>query len=720
MTASKTFCRILAVVASISSGSTVLAAEFAWQPISASGSWSLNGREITLQGGGQRVYLELKLWGWGAAADLNTWQATLDPTPLGSACIGGGNDGNACFDDAACFGGGVCVPTRPGPIGPALEACVGNGDCTAAFSEAGAKCDTLNHLCRAAWQNTARSDFVIQGGIAAVDTGTPKYRYGVQSFGAGATDDGSIFYGGHLALDVPLNANGTYTIGFVGGADSFMITDAGEIPVTLTPAQITVRCQSNLHCDDLNECTTDVCEGNGLCSHTPTYNPATQCCDPLTGATTSLSDGNDCTQDVCNPDGTVTHPPEPEFTACGSQTSTACNKPDTCDGAGTCLPRFEPAGTACGSQLDTECDNPNTCDGAGVCLNNYELPGTPCGNPSDTQCDNPDDCNGSGTCRPNNEPNGTTCDDGLFCNVNEACQGGICTGGGPRNCSDGLSCTTDTCNETGDICVATLDPDNCLILGNCYAPGAINPGDDCEECNPAANPLVWTDRSDGSECNDGDSCTGTGRPGIGVDTCTSGVCAGTTDPECNDDCALAQVATVGSNPANNHNGGPDSAEASCQLNSNNDVWFVYTADCDAPLYLDTVGSVLLPTNDPVLSVYTECPGTGGVEIACDDNSGPGLHASLSFAATLGEDYFIRVAGVSNNNGDFVLNITLYDDCRIGTGCYATGDLDPANDCMACVPASSTTDWSPVAGGTACGDGSEDDCDWPDSCDGAGL
>jgi len=697
---------------------TARSAEFAWRPISASGSHTLNGNEIILDGGGQRVLLELKLSGWGAAADLSTWQATLEPAPLGQVCVGGGNDGNPCFTDVHCYGGGVCVPTRPGPIGPALEACAANGDCTAAFSEAGAKCNTMAHVCFAGWQNLNRADFVIQGGFPAVDTSTPKYRFGSQVvFGDPAVDDGSIFYGGHLVLDVPLNANGFYTLGFLTGADSFMLTTAGEIPFDITPGIITVQCTSNLHCDDLNECTDDVCQGNGMCSYAPNYNQATMCCNPLTGATTSLSDGNVCTQDVCEADGTVSHPPEPQFTSCGSQTTTDCNKPDSCDGAGTCLPRLEPAGTACGSQIDTECDDPNTCDGAGVCQSNYEPPGTACGSQSDTQCDNPDTCSGAGVCRQNNEPNGTTCDDLLYCTVNEACQGGNCSGGGPRNCSDGLSCTTDTCDEVLDICVSTLDPGNCLITGTCHAPGAINPGDDCEECNPAANTYVWTDRSDGSECDDGDSCTGTGRPGIGVDTCTVGVCAGTTDPECNDDCAQAQVATVGLNTATNHNGGPDSDEASCQLNSNNDVWFVYTADCDAPLLMDTAGSVLLPSNDPVLSVYTEC---GGVEIACDDNSGPSLHASLSFDATLGEDYYIRVGGVGNNNGVFVLNITRYDDCRIGTGCYATGDLDPANDCMACNPASSTTDWSPVSIGTACGTDTEDDCDWPDSCDGAGV
>ena len=65
----------------------------------------------------------------------------------------------------------------------------------------------------------------------------------------------------------------------------------------------------------------------------------------------------------------------------------------------------------------------------------------------------------------------------------------------------------------------------------------------------------------------------------------------------------------------------DDAEASCQIDSNNDVWFVYTATCDGAVFMSTTGSQFAPSNDPVLSVYDACPGTGGVEIACDDDSG---------------------------------------------------------------------------------------------------
>jgi len=709
------YCVVLSLILIPMAG----AAEIALRPIGATGDHVIVGQEIQLSGGGQRVFFELKLSGW-TPVSLATWQATLDMSDLGLACAGGNNEGSPCFVDVQCFGGGVCTATRPGPVAAAVEVCTENADCVTAFGEPGAKCNTTLGECNAGWQDVSRSDFVIPGGLSAVDISTPAFRYGSQGIGTSVVDAGLTYYGGSLALDVPINAAGTYSIAIRSDFSTFM-TDSTGVPIdfTLTPGVITVLCQTNANCDDLDACTDDICQGDHTCRHDVNYDDTTRCCDPVSGVLTSLSDGNECTQDVCNADGSVSHPPQPEFTACGSQVDTDCDNPNSCDGLGNCLDRLEPSGTACGNQTTTDCDDPDTCDGAGSCRPNYKPPTTPCGDSSSTQCDNPDTCNATGTCRPNHVANGTTCDDGLFCNVGEACDTGVCTGGSARNCSDGLTCTTDTCNDTDDVCESTLDPGHCLIDGLCFGDGAINPADDCEECNSSVATATWTDRADGSECDDGDSCTGTGRSGVGVDTCTAGVCAGTLDPACNDMCATAQTAVVGTNVASNHNGGPDDAEASCQPNSNNDVWFVYTADCDAPIYLDSVGSALLPVNDPVLSVYDACPDSGGVEIACDDNSGPDLQASTAFIASLGESYYIRMAGVGDNNGTFELTVTLLDDCRIGTGCYAIGDRNPANDCQACL-ASSATDWSDLPGGTACGDPGSDDCDTADTCDGSGV
>jgi len=385
---------------------------------------------------------------------------------------------------------------------------------------------------------------------------------------------------------------------------------------------------------------------------------------------------------------------------------------------------LEPNGTACGSNVNTDCDGRDTCNGAGVCLTNIRDNTTPCGTQSSGPCDDPDKCNGLGACLDNNKPNGVLCSTGQFCIGGERCQNAVCTNGTPTNCADLLTCTTDSCNEGANQCDHPLAAGKCLIDGICYLPGDLRPGNTCEECNPSLSTTAWSVKPNGSACNDGNACTGTGRPGIGIDTCTSGTCSGLTDPECNDDCDFAVPAIVGVNLSNNSSAGPDDGEASCQPLSNHDIWFKYTAACNGITFASTTGSALAPSNDTVLSVYTNCPLLGGTEFACDDDSGVGLQSALNFSTIGGTTYLIRVAGFEDNKGPLVLNLRPVDDCLIETAgvptCYADGQRNPENDCQACIPELSTTEWSPRAEGSACGDHADTECDSPDACDGAGV
>ncbi|MFQ5495977.1 MAG: hypothetical protein ACE5EX_11415, partial [Phycisphaerae bacterium] len=336
-------------------------------------------------------------------------------------------------------------------------------------------------------------------------------------------------------------------------------------------------------------------------------------------------------------------------------------------------------------------------------------------------CTAPDGCDGAGGCAANDAADGTACDDGMLCTTGEACAAGACTGGVPVDCNDGLPCTDDSCDPADGLCDNVIVAGACLINGVCRADGEFDPANDCQACDPAAQPIDWSFRPAGSLCDDGDACTGTGRPGIGVDECDgAGVCSGLVDPDCNDDCAFAVPVTEGANVGNNDNRAIDDAEASCQIDSNNDVWFVYTATCDGTVFGGTAGSQFTPSNDPVLSVYDACPDVGGVEIACDDDSGVDLQAALTFQATAGAPYWLRVAGFENNSGDLVLNIGTVDGCLIDGACFANGMINPANECEACIPAVSTTTWSVRAEGSACGNPVDTLCDSPDACDGAGV
>ncbi len=75
---------------------------------------------------------------------------------------------------------------------------------------------------------------------------------------------------------------------------------------------IATACPADLFTPDLTACTADAsaCTADecsaGVCVH-PDLTPAGDCCDPGTGVLTTIDDLDPCTTDVCNPDGTVDH-----------------------------------------------------------------------------------------------------------------------------------------------------------------------------------------------------------------------------------------------------------------------------------------------------------------------------------------------------------------------------------------------------------------------------
>ena len=57
----------------------------------------------------------------------------------------------------------------------------------------------------------------------------------------------------------------------------------------------------------------------------------------------------------------------------------------------------------------------------------------------------------------------------------------------------------------GGICTLPACP-GCLIEGSCVAAGTTHPEIQCLVCNPAANPVGWSDAAYGTPCSDGDLC----------------------------------------------------------------------------------------------------------------------------------------------------------------------------------------------------------------------
>ena len=99
-------------------------------------------------------------------------------------------------------------------------------------------------------------------------------------------------------------------------------------------------------------------------------------------------------------------------------------------------------------------------------------------------------------------------------------------------------------------CFLFAIPPQCVISGTSYPDGTVNPANSCQVCNVGLNPTAWSNRSNGTTCDDdGNACT--------QDSCQAGTCAhlawndGTA---CNDGNACTQTDTcqsgacIGSNP----------------------------------------------------------------------------------------------------------------------------------------------------------------------------
>ena len=86
-----------------------------------------------------------------------------------------------------------------------------------------------------------------------------------------------------------------------------------------------------------------------------------------------------------------------------------------------------------------------------------------------------------------------------------------------------------------------------------------------------------------------------------------------------------------------------------------DVWFSYVPACTGNLTIDTgCGAGNL---DTILTVYASC---GGAELACNDDAPGGtcgLSSTVTFPATAGTPYLIRVASYSTTaTGSFPINV----------------------------------------------------------------
>ncbi len=155
--------------------------------------------------------------------------------------------------------------------------------------------------------------------------------------------------------------------------------------------------------------------------------------------------------------------------------------------------------SAPGCTTNAQCDDGVFCNGAETCAGGTCQAGTAVNCSDGVACTN-DSCN-EATASCNNVPSNANCDDGLACNGVETCDAVLdCQAGTTVNCNDGVACTTDACNEPGGTCSNT--PSNAACDDGLFCNGA-------ETCDAVLNCQAGT----APNCNDGVACT--------VDSCNN-------------------------------------------------------------------------------------------------------------------------------------------------------------------------------------------------------
>jgi len=343
---------------------------------------SIVGNQISISGGPVNVELELLTSEWGSSAgdNLGACQLTIESSSyLG---INASPINPAANLDPLGNMMGAGNPTTRAQGGFIVQSvCSGNGrDCTTGGPNpacAGPEGFCIPH---------PRWVIVGCGPLPVLALVTANYEYGAVCQSGSvpnvpAANAAANGYLGTLIVNVPSNANSTYTINMINDPNfSFFNNENGVlIPnAQLVPGQIRIitgscctnlgpggtctdnqtqgqcnalptsnsrvyrpgvtcaqeecpACTNDAQCNDQNACTSEVCTAFE-CIYTNLYNTATQCCNPGNGATTTIDDGDACTGDVCNPaTGGVAHNP---LTGTACDDALDCTTDDVCtDGA---------------------------------------------------------------------------------------------------------------------------------------------------------------------------------------------------------------------------------------------------------------------------------------------------------------------------------------------------------------------------------------------------
>ena len=280
-------------------------------------------------------------------------------------------------------------------------------------------------------------------------------------------------------------------------------------------------------CDDGNPCTVaDECS-NGKCGGV-----AANCDCEQNSDCGTLEDGDKCNGMLfCDTEAL------PYQCAVVPESVVQCPEPTGLDApclAATC----DPATGDCSLVAANEgfaCDDANACTVGDQCQDGTCLAGV-AANCNDGNLCTDDSCDPLLGCQYLD--NELPCQDGSVCTIADACLGGECVPGTPKNCDDANVCTDDGCdpvqgcnyvaNAAGcDDANACTTDDHC-VAGDCVGTGSL----ECDDDNPCTKDVCLLDGGCAHEniaggCSDGDACTLD-------DSCEEGVCVGGPAMACDD------------------------------------------------------------------------------------------------------------------------------------------------------------------------------------------
>jgi MYXO-CTERM domain-containing protein len=287
--------------------------------------------------------------------------------------------------------------------------------------------------------------------------------------------------------------------------------------------------------------------------------------------------------------------------------------------------------------------------------------------------------------------------------------------------------------ETGEQCddgAANGTIDSCCDINCQFNPVDTACGDQTDDdcANPgtcdASGTCLSNDESDGTTCtDDGNECT--------ADQCTTGVCTHpdlTAGAACgdgtDDDCANPDTCDGAGACLSN-----DEADGTSCTDDGNDC----TADactsgvCEHPAL--SVGTACGDGTDSDCLNPDTCDGAG----ACQSNDeSDGTACTSDGNDCTGDVCGSGVCTHPNETAGTSCGDGTDDDCRNPDTCDGSGSClandesdgtsctDDGNECTDDVCASAACDHPALSAGTSCGDDSDDDCRNPDTCDGAGA